>query len=130
MPEWIGNLGRTLTELSLKASSLTGTIPSWMGDNLPELLFLDLGENELVGTIPRELSNCVELVVLILNSNKLTGQLGLGELRNLGKSDIDMLLLRLLCTDCIFLFCHITLRTYTYVMHTLFLFYSRNNTYR
>jgi len=95
-----------------------------MGDNLPELLFLDLGENELVGTIPQELSNCVELVVLILNSNKLTGQLGLGELRNLGKSDIDMLLLlRLLCTDCIFLFCHITMRTNTYFMHIYYSFF-------
>jgi len=124
IPEWIGNLGRTMTELSLKASSLTGAIPSWMGDNLPELLFLDLGENELVGTIPQELSNCVELVVLILNSNKLTGQLGLGELRNLGKSDIDMLLLlRLLCTDCIFLFCHITMRTNTYFMHIYYSFF-------
>jgi Leucine-rich repeat (LRR) protein len=89
IPEWIGNLGKTLTELSLKASSLTGTIPSWIGDKLPELLLLDLGQNGLVGTIPQELRNCVDMVVLILNSNKLTGQLGLGELRNLETILID-----------------------------------------
>jgi len=47
-------------------------------------MFLDLGGNELTGTIPQSLSNLAQLMVLILKSNKLEGELGLGELEKLG----------------------------------------------
>ena len=83
-PEWIRNL-TSLSELSLKGSSLAGRIPAFLGD-MTRLRLLDLGENELTGGIPPELDNLGELVVLILNSNDLTGELGLGMLSKLGES--------------------------------------------
>jgi len=83
-PEWIRNL-TSLSELSLKGSSLAGRIPAFLGD-MTRLRLLDLGENELTGGIPPELDNLDELVVLILNSNDLTGELGLGMLSKLGES--------------------------------------------
>jgi Leucine-rich repeat (LRR) protein len=83
-PEWIRNL-TSLSELSLKGSSLTGPIPAFFGD-MRRLRLLDLGENDLTGAIPLELDNLGELVVLILNSNELTGELGLGRLSKLGES--------------------------------------------
>jgi hypothetical protein len=83
-PEWIRNL-TSLSELSLKGSSLTGPIPAFLGD-MSRLRLLDLGENDLTGAIPLELDNLGELVVLILNSNELTGELGLGRLSKLGES--------------------------------------------
>jgi hypothetical protein len=83
VPEWVRNL-TSLSELSLKGSSLTGQIPAFLGD-LTRLRLLDLGENKLTNTIPQALGNLENLVVLILNSNELVGELGLGQLANLGE---------------------------------------------
>lgn len=77
--QWLKNL-TSLTELSLKSSNLIQTIPDWLGSSLSKLLFLDLAENALTGTIPQSLQNMIDLTVLILNQNQLTGQLGLGDL--------------------------------------------------
>merc|ERR1712087_745268 len=77
-----------LTELSLKGSSLTETIPEWLGE-LTNLKFLDLGENRLVDTIPQSLGNLTDLMVLILNKNGLRGELGLGQLGMLETLLID-----------------------------------------
>jgi Leucine-rich repeat (LRR) protein len=88
VPVWLWELGQ-LTELSLKGSSLNGTIPTWLGEGeLSNLLFLDLGENELSGTIPQTLNSLSKLTVLILNSNRLKGELGLGELAKLGNNTL------------------------------------------
>ncbi|KAL3815756.1 hypothetical protein ACHAXA_008806 [Cyclostephanos tholiformis] len=86
-PDWIEKL-TSLSELMLKGSSLTGPIPPFLGD-LTRMRFLDLGVNELTGTIPQELNNLGDLVVLILKSNMLVGELGLGELANLETLLID-----------------------------------------
>ncbi|KAL3786582.1 hypothetical protein ACHAW5_004747 [Stephanodiscus triporus] len=87
VPEWVRNL-TGLSELSLKGSSLTGQIPAFLGD-LTWLRLLDLGENKLTNTIPQALGNLENLVVLILNSNELVGELGLGQLANLETLLID-----------------------------------------
>jgi len=87
MPEWIRNMTH-LTEISLKSSSLNGTIPEWLGE-LTDLTFLDLGENGLTNTIPQSLGNLTKLMVLILNGNRLEGELGLGQLLNLETLLID-----------------------------------------
>ena len=73
-----------LTELSLKSASLKDHIPEWLSE-LTDLTFLDLGENDLFSTIPQSLNSLSNLMVLILNDNRLWGELGLGELSNLGE---------------------------------------------
>ena len=83
VPNWLRNMTK-LTELSLKSASLKEHIPEWLSE-LTGLTFLDLGENDLSATIPQSLNSLSALMVLILNDNRLWGELGLGELSNLGE---------------------------------------------
>ena len=57
-----------VTQLSLGANSLTGTIPAELG-NLTNLTMLYLNNNELVGEIPPELGNLTKLTMLNLGYN-------------------------------------------------------------
>ena len=84
VPNWLRNI-KDLTELSLKSTNLKGHIPIWFSE-LWRLSFLDLGENDLFSTIPQSLNNLAFLQVLILNDNRLWGELGLGKLSKLGES--------------------------------------------
>eukprot|EP00934_Nitzschia_sp_Nitz4_P003348 Nitzschia sp. Nitz4//scaffold35_size145790//25199//27331//NITZ4_003011-RA/size145790-augustus-gene-0.129-mRNA-1//-1//CDS//3329549067//3338//frame0 len=61
-----------LVDLSLKSSSMTGSIPSFIGA-LTKLGFLDLDSNELTGPIPAEFGLLTSLDHLLLNRNNLTG---------------------------------------------------------
>jgi Leucine-rich repeat (LRR) protein len=61
-----------LTQLSLKATQLSGYIPTWLG-KLNKLSFLDLGMNGLNGQMPSEIGNLESLRVLLFDQNKLTG---------------------------------------------------------
>ena len=60
------------TELSLRNSLLSGSIPPEIG-NLTNLTYLNLSENYLSGSIPPEIGNLTNLTVLRLYSNQLTG---------------------------------------------------------
>ncbi len=87
IPEWLRNMTK-LTELSLKASALTGLIPDWIGTDLSKLMFLDFGENSLEGPLPESSGSLVNLWILILNQNNLNGTIPLsfGQLTSLGES--------------------------------------------
>jgi hypothetical protein len=63
-----------LTELGIGDSQLTGPIPEWVGGNLPDLAVLDLRDNDLTGTIPDNLSYLENLQILLLNYNRLDGE--------------------------------------------------------
>jgi len=90
VPEWLRNLTK-LTELSLKASSLTGIIPDWIGTDLSKLKFLDFGENSLEGPLPESVGTLSNLWILILNKNNLNGTIPLsfGQLKSLETFLID-----------------------------------------
>ena len=83
-----------LVELSLRNSSLFGTLPRSIGTmGWRNLQFLDLGENNLVGDIPDgSLANLIQLRFLLLNRNFLTGTVGgsLVRLDNLGACGVGL----------------------------------------
>jgi hypothetical protein len=62
------------TELDLRNSGLTGSIPPEIG-NLTNLTELDLAYNELTDSIPPEIGNLTNLNHLSLRSNQLTGEI-------------------------------------------------------
>lgn len=76
----------SLKDLSLKATSRTGTIPRWIG-SLSNLVLLDLDKNELGGSIPPSIGELKSLEYLFLNRNELEGTIPstMGLLTNLGK---------------------------------------------
>ena len=63
---------RRVTELVLRDSQLTGTIPAELG-GLTNLENLSLTRNRLTGTIPPELGGLTNLGILALGGNQLTG---------------------------------------------------------
>jgi len=71
-----GNLYSVLntTELQLRNSGLTGSIPPEIG-NLTNLTYLDLYKNELTDSIPSEIANLTNLTHLYLGDNQFTGQI-------------------------------------------------------
>jgi Leucine rich repeat len=71
IPSSLGLLTQ-LTGLSLNGNGLIGSIPSSLG-NLIQLTSLDFFNNELTGTIPSSLGNLVQLTLLGLNFNNLIG---------------------------------------------------------
>ena len=75
-----------LTELSMAATRLTGSIPEWIGTSLSSLQLLDLHENQLGKSIPINLNRLGDLSVLMLNRNMLTGTIPteFANLENLG----------------------------------------------
>lgn len=62
-----------MRELGLGDCQLSGKIPDWVGESMTELSVLDLRDNALSGTIPDNLSYLENLEYLLLNYNKLTG---------------------------------------------------------
>ena len=75
-----------VTELSLLANNLRGSIPTELG-SLATMERLSLARNRLSGVIPAELGNLANLQRLSLNSNALEGRIPakLGNLANLQK---------------------------------------------
>ncbi|KAG7350876.1 RHS repeat-associated core domain containing protein [Nitzschia inconspicua] len=71
IPQFLAQL-TNLRELSMKESSLTGTIPTFLG-NLSRLQVLDLDRNKLEGQIPEELGQLTAIQTLMLNRNNLNG---------------------------------------------------------
>ncbi len=71
IPPEIGNL-TNLTQLYLNNSQFTGEIPPEIG-NLTNLTYLSLSENQLTNSIPPEIGNLTNLTSLYLGSNQLTG---------------------------------------------------------
>ncbi|XP_021292993.1 probable leucine-rich repeat receptor-like protein kinase At1g35710 isoform X1 [Herrania umbratica] len=76
---------RSLSELSLANNQFSGDIPRWMGEVLPSLSILSLRGNMFSGKIPENLCDPVDLHILDLGSNNLSGQIPpcLGNLRGL-----------------------------------------------
>jgi Leucine-rich repeat (LRR) protein len=73
------------TELNLRNSSLSGSIPPEIG-NLTNLTYLDLHGNQLIGEIPPEIGNLTNLVVMYLSNGwPLSGEIPpeIGNLTNL-----------------------------------------------
>lgn len=73
LPKSLGNLGR-LRELDLKDNQISGTIPKTYGHDLSNLRQLILHDNKLKGQIPNEIEHMVELRILELGKNDLTGK--------------------------------------------------------
>lgn len=65
----------TLTQLSLRGSSLGGTLPAWIFRELPLLKFMDVSHNELEGSFGAVSSLPQNLRSLLLHDNHLTGTL-------------------------------------------------------
>jgi Leucine-rich repeat (LRR) protein len=63
-----------LQELSLRATNLTGAVPPFLGA-MKSLSLLDLGQNAFNETIPKELGSLTNLKYLLLNGNRLTGNI-------------------------------------------------------
>lgn len=76
IPSSIGNL-TSLTTLGLYTNALSGSIPTELG-NLTNLVYLYLHDNQLSGTIPSSFSNLSKLVNLYISTNNLTGSVPVG----------------------------------------------------
>lgn len=74
IPEEIGCLAGTLTELRITSAGLTGTIPTEVGD-LVALVDFDLNGNRLFSTIPTQIELLTDLTLLDLNNNNITGNI-------------------------------------------------------
>ena len=85
----VGGTPLRITDISLAARGLTGTMPPEMGD-LSNLPVLDLTTNQLTGTIPAELGNLSNLKMLYLSGNQLSGCIPNG-LRGVPGGDLDQL---------------------------------------
>ena len=83
IPPEIGNL-TNLTSLSLSENQLTSSIPPEIG-NLANLTSLDFSHNGLTGEIPSEIGNLTNLTQLYLNNSQFTGEIPpeIGNLTNL-----------------------------------------------
>jgi Leucine-rich repeat (LRR) protein len=68
IPESFGLL-RNLQELSLRNTSLTGTIPESIAENWTIVELIDLGSNNLVGSIPKIFGDLLNLEYLLLFGN-------------------------------------------------------------
>mmetsp|Transcript_31191 Transcript_31191/g.75013 ORF Transcript_31191/g.75013 Transcript_31191/m.75013 type:complete len:402 (-) Transcript_31191:1464-2669(-) len=63
----------SLSYVSMRNATLTGTIPASIGSSLPRLTSLDLANNNLVGTIPQEILLLSDLKYLNLDNQYFTG---------------------------------------------------------
>ncbi|MGC1375359.1 MAG: Ig-like domain-containing protein, partial [Anaerolineales bacterium] len=81
--------GTNVTELSLSANQLTGSIPPELG-SLTNLTLLDFSRNDLSGSIPTKLGSLTNLTYLDLSQNSLSGPIPpeLGSLANLTSLDL------------------------------------------
>jgi len=75
LPENISAVSPLLAELRLPRNQINGTIPGAWFDSLPKLTIIDLSNNYLTGPLPPSLSD-LELHVLRVNGNELTGEIG------------------------------------------------------
>jgi hypothetical protein len=80
LPKSLGSLDR-LRELDLRDNHITGTIPNTYGHDMSNLRQLILRDNHLEGEIPTEIEHMVDLRILELGRNGLTGKVpGLDDL--------------------------------------------------
>ncbi|KAK3231278.1 hypothetical protein Dsin_003159 [Dipteronia sinensis] len=90
IPDSIGNLSNSLTNLYMGGNYIHGRIPASIS-HLNNLALLNLSNNYLSGEIPREIGQLVEMQELYLAANKITGSIpnSLGNLRKLSVIDLS-----------------------------------------
>ena len=93
LTRWYGvttNESGRVTELSLYANGLAGSLPAELGD-LSELRWIDLSGNRLAGPIPGEIHRLSELRWLNLAENELSGPIDprMGRLSQLRQLDLS-----------------------------------------
>ncbi|KAJ0014119.1 hypothetical protein Pint_20221 [Pistacia integerrima] len=62
-----------LTVMDLQKNALSGKIPDWIGESLPNLVILSLQSNKFHGNIPFQLCRLVNIQILDLSFNNITG---------------------------------------------------------
>ncbi|XP_044505671.1 receptor-like protein EIX2 [Mangifera indica] len=61
--------------LDLQHNALSGKLPEWIGESLPSLLVLNLGSNRFNGNIPLQLCHLVNIQILDLSLNNISGSI-------------------------------------------------------
>ncbi|KAK9054301.1 hypothetical protein SSX86_025379 [Deinandra increscens subsp. villosa] len=89
IPDFIGNLSKTLRMLYMGSNQISGSIPPSIGQ-LKGLALLNLSFNSISGEIPSEIGQLEVLEELVLRKNRLTSNIP-NSLGNLGKlAQIDL----------------------------------------